>query len=297
MPRIVTHSGNFHADDVFAVATLSLYFDGDIEVERTRDKETIEAADIVVDVGGEYDPETKRFDHHQPGGAGERENGIPYAGFGLVWKHYGAEVAGSKEAQEHIDDTLVQAVDATDNGVDLCEQKTFEGVMPTSLNAVVGAFRPTWKEDVDTRFERFMQLVAWAKKLLERKVAHAQAGIEARAKVLEYYEQADDKRVVVMEQSLPWARTLTEKEEPLFVVYPKPESDEWRVQAVPVELGDFDNRADLPEAWAGKEGQELIDETGVETAVFCHRGLFLAVARTKEDVLEMVEIALEEQKG
>ena len=43
----------------------------------------MDSADIVIDVGGQYDPDAGRFDHHQRGGAGERENGIPYSSFGL----------------------------------------------------------------------------------------------------------------------------------------------------------------------------------------------------------------------
>ncbi|KAG1660405.1 UPF0160 protein MYG1, mitochondrial [Nymphon striatum] len=73
---VVTHNGNFHADDVFSVAALKSIFPS-FELIRTRDLETIAKADIVIDVGGEYDADAGRFDHHQRGGAGERENGIP----------------------------------------------------------------------------------------------------------------------------------------------------------------------------------------------------------------------------
>jgi uncharacterized UPF0160 family protein len=80
---IVTHNGNFHADDVFSVAALKSIFSS-FTLIRTRDLEIISTADIVIDVGGEYDPEKGRFDHHQRGNAGERENGIPYSSFGLM---------------------------------------------------------------------------------------------------------------------------------------------------------------------------------------------------------------------
>lgn len=74
--KIVTHDGIFHADEIFAIATL-LYFrstvqdieDENYEIIRTRDKDKIEQAksdaDIyVIDVGGEYDIDKKNFDHH-----------------------------------------------------------------------------------------------------------------------------------------------------------------------------------------------------------------------------------------
>lgn len=37
----------------------------DAEVVRTRDPERLAECDVVVDVGGEYDPERHRYDHHQ----------------------------------------------------------------------------------------------------------------------------------------------------------------------------------------------------------------------------------------
>ena len=83
--KVATHPGNFHADDVFAIAALELVH-GPLEVVRTRDPERQAAADLRVDVGGRSDPAAGDFDHHQKGGAGTRENGIPYASFGLVWR-------------------------------------------------------------------------------------------------------------------------------------------------------------------------------------------------------------------
>src|SRR5919107_4332898 len=113
--KVATHPGNFHADDVFAVATLGLA-EGALEVVRTRDRELIAAADARIDVGGRDDPATGDYDHHQKGGAGARENGVRYASFGLVWRRYGAALTGDEETARAIDDRLVQGVDANDTG-------------------------------------------------------------------------------------------------------------------------------------------------------------------------------------
>jgi uncharacterized UPF0160 family protein len=93
---VVTHNGRFHTDDVFAVAVLELVFEKshNIEIIRTRDEKIIKTADIVVDVGGEYNPEKNKFDHHQLGGAGTHDNKIPMASVGLVWKKYGQMLCG-----------------------------------------------------------------------------------------------------------------------------------------------------------------------------------------------------------
>ena len=51
--NVITHSGEFHADDVFAVAILS--FLKEIKLTRTRDIEGVSNDTIIVDVGFEYD--------------------------------------------------------------------------------------------------------------------------------------------------------------------------------------------------------------------------------------------------
>ena len=94
---VVTHDGSFHTDDVFAVATLSIYYKNRIKIIRTRDEKIMGKADIVLDVGEIYDPSTNRFDHHQKEGAGTRDGGVPYASFGLLWKHFGLEICGEDE--------------------------------------------------------------------------------------------------------------------------------------------------------------------------------------------------------
>ena len=43
------------------VLTLLFYF----RILRTRDLELLKGCDIVVDVGGEYNPASHRYDHHQ----------------------------------------------------------------------------------------------------------------------------------------------------------------------------------------------------------------------------------------
>src|SRR3989344_2504806 len=97
--KLITHNGSFHTDDIFAAATLSVLLErkGETyEIIRTRDEEIIKTGDYVFDVGGIYDKEKNRFDHHQVGGAGKSESGIEYSSFGLVWEKFGEEFCNSK---------------------------------------------------------------------------------------------------------------------------------------------------------------------------------------------------------
>ena len=50
--------------------------------------------DLVVDVGGEYDVERNRFDHHQRGFEETFNSNFKtkLSGSGLIFKHFGLEV-------------------------------------------------------------------------------------------------------------------------------------------------------------------------------------------------------------
>ena len=80
--RLITHSEEFHTDDVFATALL-LHIFPDAEVIRSRNETIITTGDIVYDVGKLYDPSRERYDHHQEQ-ADRRDNGIIYSSFGLL---------------------------------------------------------------------------------------------------------------------------------------------------------------------------------------------------------------------
>jgi len=284
---IVTHNGNFHADDVFSIAAFKSIFPS-FNLIRTRDVELIAKADIVVDVGGEYDPDTDRFDHHQRGGAGERENGIPYSSFGLIWQKYGLEICqGNQDVANAVDSGLVSTIDAIDCGH---VKGVSEGI---SLSQTIGMFNPTWQEEshFDTCFD---EAVDFASRVLKRFIASANGGISAKEIVAEAIDKAEDPRVIVLEKYTPWKRTVHKlSEEALYVVYPS-QTGQWRIQTVPVELGSFEDRKSLPKPWAGLSDNELQEVTGIDDAMFCHNGLFIAGAESFESTMKMASIALKE---
>ena len=82
--------------------------------------------------------------------------------------------------------------------------------------------------------------------------------------------------------------------EPLFVIYPREVyKNYWAVKAVRNDPKTFINRKDFPKSWAGLRDEELQKISGVSDAIFCHRGLFLAVAKTKEGAIKLAQIAVE----
>jgi len=283
---VVTHNGIFHADDVFSIAALKRVFPS-LKLIRSRDPETIANADVVVDVGGVYDDATDRFDHHQRGGAGARDNGIPYSSFGLIWRKYGVQIcAGEEKVAKAVDSGLVSAIDAIDCGY---VEGVAEGV---SLSQTISLFNPSWEEDddIDACFD---EAVGFASRLLERFIASAAGGVNAKAIVAQAIEKAEDPRVIVLEQFTPWKRTVHAlSEEAQYMVYPS-QTGQWRIQCVPVEPGSFNNRKSLPAAWGGLSGEELQSVTGIDDAMFCHNGLFIAGAESFDSAMKMAGIALE----
>ena len=301
MPLIATHSSRFHADDLFAVATVTkkLIRDGysrdDISVIRTRDPEAMVQADYVLDVGFEYEPARGRFDHHMEEGTKTHEPGFPYAAFGLVWDEYGSVLTGGDEAAALVKQKLVWPIDALDNGV-LIHENTFENVYPYMIQNMARSFGPTWKEEQERSFDDgFFEFLPMVHTVLDREIAHAAARAEGKHTVCELYENAADKRIIEMDAHYPYEYVLPEYPEPLYIIRPDPAGGTWKVEALSEEPypNDAEPRKPFPEAWRGKHQDELPDVTGVDGAVFSHRAGFLTVAADKPSARKLARLAVE----
>jgi uncharacterized UPF0160 family protein len=192
MQTIVTHSGSFDPDDVLAVAAVSLYLgQGNFEVVRSRENDVIEKADWVLDVGGVYDPVTRRFDHHQIDIL-TRENGIPFSAFGLVWKEIGEKVCGSKSVAQKLETSLVLPIDAADNQMSVCEP-VYSGFTSFEFYDVINAYKPAWgsTEDFDVGFNR---AVSFARTLLRRMIAQGLGEEAMHVLIKKTYDAAEDKK-------------------------------------------------------------------------------------------------------
>lgn len=290
MYTIATHSGSFHADDVFAVAAFQLLLGKEnVKVIRTRDDAVIAEADYVVDVGERYDHTEKRYDHHQPG-APVHENGVPYAGFGLMWRHYGAEICDSEEIAAKLDKSLCQPIDACDNAIQVWETGKFE-LEPLEWDSIV----KTWKAlsfDAKEMDERFLEVVGFARRYLELKIAKAQKQIADREAAEAFYMASADKEILVSEKPLSrmW---FIEYPEPKVLVCPRDEteSSDWMAIAVPVAKTGFETRVRFPETWAGLRDAELAAVSDLPGAKFCHKDRYMCITRSRETSIRAAESA------
>lgn len=280
----LTHDGVFHADDCFAGAVLRMY-DPTVEIVRSRGIQVM--ADIVFDVGG------GTYDHHQRGGNGARPNGIPYAAFGLIWRDYGAIICGDNTAlAAEVDRTLVQAIDAHDNGFPLVTAYALPGVFPATIAHAINSFNPSWDEDQD--FDAgYEAAVAWALPVLQRAIARARGTLEAEGVIVEAVLAAADPRIIVLDRYVPWQEALiAQSASALYIVYPS--AGTWRCQVVPVAAGQPGARKPLPAAWGGLDGPALAALTGVADATFAHRALFICGAVSKEGAVALAQLARED---
>lgn len=291
--KVVTHSGTFHADDVFASAVLRAAL-GNFDLVRTRDPAVIEAADIVFDVGGIYDPSTRRYDHHMRD-LPRREDGTPYSSVGLVWRDYGREtlkhfVPGIEDRAREIvwrdiDAGIILAIDQADNGV--------ASASPGHLALLIETFNPTW-DSAQTYDEAFKEASVLADGILERACRQAYAEAKAMALVEEAAEEAADPRVIVLDRKLPWEKAVFEGglAHALFVIYPNEDSTAWYCRTIPPEPNSFGQRLSLPETWRGLQEEAFSQAAGIPDGVFCHPAGFICGARSKASTVRLAEQAI-----
>jgi uncharacterized UPF0160 family protein len=316
---IATHSGSFHADDVFAVAVLAAVFP-DHRIIRTRTPGEIDAADFVVDVGGVWDAAAGRFDHHQRGFEGARQRldsegrlvpAEAYASAGLVWREFGSDYvrkaaqsmgheldAGTAEkVAADVDAALVRYLDLVDNGAADVAPGMF------GLSSQLSLLNSTWMEekalDADAlaklQLDRFHEAMAIVDRLLRRFVLRA-IGQSLAADIVRRSERLlDGKVLLLVEGGMPWTRVVVqEMPDVLLVIYPESGREQYQLRTVPAADGSFASRMDLPAQWAGLRDEQLAAVCGVPDAVFCHMNLFIAGARSFEGALRMAAIALEQ---
>ncbi|MEK7116746.1 MAG: MYG1 family protein [Patescibacteria group bacterium] len=291
----ITHNGDFHSDDVFACAALLLWAektDNKIKIIRSREKEIIEKADMVVDVGGIFDPEKNRFDHHQRNGAGKRENGIPYASFGLVWKKYGEEICGDQEIADRIEKELVMPIDARDSGVTISVPNNDYNIYDYRIGNIISAFNLVPEENEKLLGEQFEKALQFAKEILLREMAWAGALINGERETLKAIKEQNEPEILILDKNMEWHEAVSQNKNIKFVIYPQKEEQEWCIQTGRNNLDNYIDRVKFPENWRGLRDEELVKASGIKEAVFCINGGWFAVAKTKEGAIEMANKAL-----
>ncbi len=289
-----THSGKFHADDVFAIAALSMLH-SEYEIRRSRDPKIWAECDFLVDVGGRYDHAERVYDHHFKNGP-TYDDGLKMSSIGLIWKHYGAEICESSVIAEHVCRRLIRQFDAIDNGVKLTEHiEDFADVRELSLTTAISMMNPqnTFKADI-----AFAGEVDRARLLLEAAIARAKLWMHSRAGLEKALKEAlaEERAYILVPEDCKWQEHLFNSkgnESILYAIFSKGKKS--FAQAVPSAPGEYSNRKDYPQAWAGLADDAFNEAAGITDGIFCHQGAFLLATYSFESTLKLVETAIKEK--
>lgn len=289
----ITHGAKFHADDIFSTVIMSKIID-DMKLIRV-----IEVPDGVCDKLI-YDIGFGEFDHHQKGGNGERENGIRYASFGLIWRKFGKEYLKKCCAKDNIielawkmlDEEFVQFIDSMDNG-----QLSLESIeIPVAnISSIIELYNPKWNEEKDYN-KCFMKAYEVAENIWSEKVKSVLRKLDAKEFVELAIEKSTEK-FIILDEYMPYQDFIINSDNEkakniLYAIYPSNRGG-YGIQAIQKQINSFENRKPFPEEWAGLKNEELQKVTGIKTARFCHNSRFLCTTDTLNDAINIAKIAVQ----
>ena len=190
---------------------------------------------------------------------------------------------------------MVQYLDIVDTG----QGSVAPGIF--GLSALIAQLNTNWMEEhgltsiakAQLQESRFLEAIAITRKFLDRAIIKKISQFRSQDIVRRAQRLLDGRVLYLQEGGMPWTHVVVaEMPEVMFVIYPDSEGEQYQVKTVPVEIGSFLARLDLPKAWAGLRNQELAAVTGVQDSVFCHSNLFIAGARSMDGALRLAELAL-----
>ena len=264
--KIVTHSGVFHADEVFASAALRL-FHNNPPVERVLKTTPAMLEDTtvaVVDIGGQHDPTLLNFDHHQTVDGHQ-------SAFGLVWDYLISQGVETLEVMSRVRDQLVVPIDLWDTGV------TGPRIEIFTLSQAISSLNS------HPSGEGFETAVRMAEDIISSSLAAATEWVEARGIVISAVPTSG---VMFLDKFVPWQEHLASHpkgEDVLFVVFPSNRGG-WNIQSV-CKPGTRTPRLLLPVSWVADP------PVGV---TFCHQGRWIAACEGENIA---VHYALKAAKG
>lgn len=288
--NIVTHSGSFHSDEIFAIALIRIYVSDDISIVRTRDGELLTQAKNskdtwVIDVGGVYDPDALNFDHHQSSFTKSWIDGTPKSSIGIVWdylieNHY---LTLPKKVLKKVEFNLIKRIDAHDNGV-----------RSWGLSCIFGMYNR-----VDNNDRQFLKAVNTAQDVIENSIHLSHTRIQEEDKFLSVLNNYDGTEMIILDEYISSAsKSITYRTEALVYVMPCAdiEANTWTAHAVSEKNSIFSSKCLAPEEWNGLTGDVLAEVSGIPDAIFSHKKGFMCVAQSKASAIKMAKYMLNHKK-
>jgi uncharacterized UPF0160 family protein len=278
-----THDGSFHADEVTACALLLVFglVDRD-KIVRSRDLRVLQECEFVCDVGGIYNPELKRFDHHQSEYTGDLSSA------GMIWLYMKDQGIVDEATYDYFNRSLILGIDAYDNG------KITPQIGTCVFSNVVSNFAPpVYDAPAEEQTKTFFEAVDFVEGHLRRLLERFRCIELSREKVAASMKKKE--KYLLFEEAMPWMEFFFnmggEMHPALFVVMPS--GSHWKLRGIPPTLEErMKVRMPLPQEWAGLLDEDLKRVSGIPGAIFCHKGRFVSVWETKEDAFKALEYIL-----
>jgi len=258
---ICTHNGVFHADEITAIALLSLFGKTLVVPERLNHQtESLDGYDYVIDIGRKSDG-IKYFDHHQ--------NKRGKSSAGLIWD-YVQNTLGIKGKYPKID-SLVKMVDNHDTG----EQKAGEYEYPM----IIASYN---SEDIYSSLQddSFMKAVEFAIHFIGS-LKKSQDAIADAAKVVKESKNLESEGlpdvVELKKFHRLWNTQLNGKNahEIEAVIWFNTKQGNWQAQVTPKQSGSFEFN-----------GRKFLPDDSME---FVHAAGFFAVAKDRETLIKFLK--------
>lgn len=285
--KFITHSGVFHADDVFATAFLDLYYKN-ISVIRLDNVPLDVNNDIII-----YDIGKGKFDHHQKE-ARIRDNGIKYSSFGLLFEEYGLsflerlKIENKEEVYDYLVKDFILSIDAIDNG-------EFPSVTANykvkTVSDIIKLYNPSYGSN-DTSNENFVKAVNVAESIFSFELKNVCGKVKASKKVKELLKN-NNSDILLLDEFLPYEEViLTGNYNTKLVIYPSNRGG-YCVKTVPISLEDKNSRVYFPLKWAGLVNEDLEKTSGIKDITFCHVNRFLVATKSLEAVLKVASVTMD----
>lgn len=255
---IITHNGIFHADEVFAIATLIKWgMDDGAVILRTRDMKVISHhinKAYIVDVGGEYDVNRKMFDHHH-------DKEIEASNM-LLFTYLLTEGLISLQLYDELYPFMkgISDYDTNHNNANQKWGKFNSEHKFRNLSNIIGGFNRDPEKD-DVQFLQFDKALSVALEILDNEEDAALSRIRDR----KVYEE----RVIIGNNIAVFDKFCSvwkEKKEHMYAILPNPSG--WSL-----------NTAD--------SSQYPLPEVEHPELVFAHKGRFISIFKTKEAAIEV----------
>lgn len=291
--QIATHDGNFHSDEIVAIAVLTTIFKNH-KIIRSRDRNVLALVDIVVDVGDVYDHTLRRYDHHMRNPPRD-ERGHMYSSAGLIWKHYGDAYLTSigipksislnntsfpikDEVFKMIHNKWIYPIDLVDNG---------EIPGPTVITELVTNLRPIDPEKTRAKYdEQFFKALKLITDLLERTCFHCADTIISQSRFISGNNRiVNNGRILISDHPIISSHQITDPNIHFSIFPTKDYVDEdvikYTIKPIP-SRGKKNFKTSIPSILLGARSELIVEITGCEGISYIHHNGFRVISETEE---------------